>query len=242
MVATTQAGGRPAELGRGFYLGLSVLMALVIVAGFSQTVPDDLVPPGIALPFVAHGLVFGCWVALIVLQPALVATGNVRRHRQVGLVGAGVAAAMVVMGVTATLLAYPYHRVPGFFPGGVFLVMNLLGIAVFGALVASAVALRRQPDWHKRLMICATASILGPGLGRFLPMDSFGAAAPLVMFGVQDAILLIGPAADLAVRRKVHPAWLWGIAAVIFSQVAIGPLAFSPPALALVKALRAWVI
>ncbi len=239
MVTATQAAGRPAEVGRGFYLGLSVLMVLVLLAGFSQTVPGDLTPPGLPLPFVAHALVFGGWVLLIILQPALVATGQIKRHRQVGLVGAGVAAAMVVMGVTATILAYPYHRVPAFFPGGVFLVMNILGILVFGGLVGTAIALRRQPDWHKRLMICATASILGPGLGRFLPMDAFGAVAPLVMFGVQDAILLIGPAADLVVRRRVHPAYLWGFAAVIFSQVAIGPLAFSPPILALVKVLRA---
>lgn len=238
MAAAIDAVRRPADVGRGFYLGLSVLMALVIVAGFSQTVPDDIAPPGLPLPFVAHGLVFSGWVLLLVTQPLLVTTGQVRRHRQLGLIGAGLAAAMVVMGVTATLLAYPYHRVPGFFPGGVFLVMNCLGIVVFGGLVAAAIVLRRQSDWHKRLMICATASILGPGLGRFLPMDSFGAAAPLVLFGVEDLILLAGPAADLIVRRRVHPAYLWGVAAVIASQVAIGPLAFSPPVLSLVKILR----
>jgi uncharacterized membrane protein YozB (DUF420 family) len=235
---TTDSAGRPAEVGRKFYLGLSVLMALVIVAGFSQTVPDDLTPPGLALPFIIHGLVFSSWVALVVVQPLLVSTGQVKRHRQLGLLGAGLAAAMVVMGVTATIAAYPYHRVPVFFPGGVFLVMNCLGIAVFGGLVAAAIRLRRQSDWHKRLMICATASILGPGLGRFLPMDSFGAAAPLVLFGVEDLILLAGPVADLIVRRRVHPAYLWGVAAVILSQVAIGPLAFSPPVLALVRTLR----
>jgi hypothetical protein len=37
-------------------------------------------------------------------------------------------------------------------------------------------------------MLCATISILGPGLGRLLPMASFGKAAPLVMFGVILAV------------------------------------------------------
>ena len=86
-------------------------------------------------------------------------------------------------------------------------------------------------------MMCASAAILGPGLGRFLPMDSFGAIAPLVLFLVNDLVLLMGPAADLVVRRRIHPAYGWGVAAVVLMQVAIGPLAFSPMAKAAVHAL-----
>jgi hypothetical protein len=88
----------------------------------------------------------------------------------------------------------------------VFLVMNCLGILVFGGLVAGGVALRRQAEWHKRLMLCATVSILGPGLGRLLPMDAFGAAAPAVMFGVILVFALAGPIADQIVRKRIHPA------------------------------------
>jgi hypothetical protein len=141
------------------------------------------------------------------------------------------------MGLAATVYSIVSHNVPSFFPKGIFLAMNLLAILVFGFLVAAAVALRRQADWHKRLMLCATASILGPGLGRFLPMESFGALAPLVLFAVNDAILLAGPAADLLVRRRAHPAYLWGVGAVLLSQVLIGPLGFSPLAAAAVRAL-----
>jgi MFS family permease len=69
-------------------------------------------------------------------------------------------------------------------------------------------------------------------------MASFGAVAPLVMFAVNDVILLAGPAADLVVRRRIHPAYLWGVAAVVLMQALIGPLAFSPPAQTLVRALQ----
>jgi len=237
-MATIDAAPRRTEVGHGFYVTWSLVMAGVIVAGFSQTVPDDFAAPHFPLLMAVHGAIFTAWVVLMVAQPILVATGQVRRHRVIGLVGAGLAAAMVVMGVAATLYTVVTHHVPSFFPKGVFLVMSLLSILVFGALVAAAVRLRRQPDWHKRLMLCATASILGPGLGRFLPMDSFGAFAPLVLFAVNDAILLAGPAADLAVRRKVHPAYLWGVTAVVLWQVLIGPLGFSPPVAALVRALE----
>jgi hypothetical protein len=141
------------------------------------------------------------------------------------------------MGVAATVFAIASHNVPSFFPKGIFLALSLLGILVFGVLVAAAVRLRRRADWHKRLMLCATASILAPGLARFLPMDAFGALAPLVLFAVNDAFLLAGPAADLAVQRNVHPAYRWGVALVVLYQALIGPLGFSPLAAAAVRAL-----
>ncbi len=240
-MTTMVARRQPARTaGRSFYLIMSLLMAAVFVGGFSQTVPDDFAPvPGLPLLLHIHGAVFTLWVLLFVAQPAFVARGSVELHRRIGVLGAGLAAAMVVMGVAATLFAIRYHRVPIFFPPGVFLVMNLLGILVFGGLVAAGVALRRKAEWHKRLMLCATVSILGPGLGRLLPMGSFGAAAPLVMFGVIALFLFAGPVFDLVTRRRVHPAYRWGVAAILLSEVLIGPLAFAPPTAAVLRFLQA---
>jgi hypothetical protein len=134
----------------------------------------------------------------------------------------------VVMGLAATFYAVRYHMIPSFFPPTIFLVMNGLGILAFGGLVAAGIVNRHRAEWHKRLMMCATISILGPGLGRLLPMDSFGAAAPLVMFGVIALFAFAGPVADLVVRRRIHPAYYWGVATIIGTELAIAPLAFSP--------------
>ena len=239
-MTTIEARSRPSQgVGRRFYLVMSLVMAATIVAGFSQTVPDDFTAhPGLPLLLHVHGAVFTLWVMLIVAQPALIAQGSIQRHRQLGMVGAGLASAMVIMGLAATLFAIRYHRVPSFFPVGVFLVMNSVGILTFAGLVTAAVLLRRKADWHKRLMICATVSILGPGLGRFLPMDSFGAFAPLVMFGVIILYALAGPAHDLITIRRVHPAYLWGAAAILIGDLAIAPLAFAPPTTAFIHWLR----
>ncbi len=236
-----EAGRRPvASVGRRFYLIMSLLMAAVFIGGFGQTVPDDFTHvPGLPLLFHVHGAVFTCWVLVFVAQPAFVARGSLKLHRQVGMAGAGLAVLMVVMGLAATIFAFRDHRVPVFFPPGVFLVMNGLGILVFGGLVAGGIALRRKAEWHKRLMLCATISILGPGLGRLLPMDSFGAAAPLVMFAVILAFALAGPVVDQIVRKRIHPAYAWGVGAILLSDLLIGPLAFSPPVAAMVKLLRA---
>ncbi|WP_426031908.1 hypothetical protein [Caulobacter sp. DWP3-1-3b2] len=240
MTAAAMTTQRPAaQVGRRFYLIMALVMAAVLVGGFSQTVPGDFAPsPGLPLLLHIHGAVFTCWVLLFVAQPAFIARGSLKLHRQVGMFGAVLAAAMVVMGLAATLFAVRYHRVPSFFPPTIFLVMNAIGILVFGGLVAAGVALRRRSEWHKRLMLCATVSILGPGLGRLLPMDSFGKAAPLVMFGVIALFAFAGPVIDLIVRRRIHPAYLWGVGAILLSEILIGPLAFAPPTLALLKIIR----
>ena len=214
-------------------------MALVIVAGFSTTVPDDFThTPGLPLLLHIHGAVFTLWVLLFVAQPAFIARGSLKLHRQIGWVGAGLAAAMVTMGFAATLFAIRFHFVPSFFPTGVFLVMNCIGILVFAGLVAAGISLRRKADWHKRLMICATASILGPGVGRLMAMLNLGALTPLFIFALVDLFAIAGAIYDLIERRRVHPAYFWGVGAIVLSEILIGPLAFAPPTLALVHLIR----
>lgn len=239
MNSLTMPRARPKPVGRRFYLVVSLLMAAVIIGGFAGTVPGDFAPkPGLPLLLHVHGAVFTLWVFLFVAQPAFIAKGSIALHRKVGWVGAVLAMAMFVMGVAATLYSIRYHLVPSFFPPRIFLVMNLIGILVFAGLVAAGIAFRKRAEWHKRLMLCATISILGPGLGRLLPMDSFGAGAPLVMFGVIALFAFAGPVADLTVRRKVHPAYYWGVAAILISMAIIPPVAFSPiggAALAIVR-------
>jgi len=238
MTAVVRDGAAGQVRGR-FYLIMSLAMAAVIVGGFSQTVPADFTAnPGLPLLLHLHGAVFTLWLFLLVAQPALVARGSLALHRKLGWFGAWLAAAMVFMGLAATVFAIRYHFVPSFFPPPVFLVMNILGIMVFGGLVAAGVRMRRQAEWHKRLMLCATVSILGPGLGRLLPMGSFGALAPLVMFGAIALFAFAGPIQDLFTLRRIHPAYLWGVGAILVSEIAIGPLAFSPPALALLRVLQ----
>jgi hypothetical protein len=239
-MTTIEAGRSPAaSVGRRFYLIMSLLMAAVFVGGFSQTVPDDFTHvPGLPLLLHVHGAVFTLWVLVFVAQPAFVARGSLKLHRQVGMAGAWLAGLMVIMGLAATLFAIRFGMVPSFFPPTIFLVMNIIGILVFGGLVAGGVALRRKAEWHKRLMLCATISILGPGLGRLLPMGSFGQAAPLVMFAAILAFALAGPIVDLVVRKRVHAAYAWGVGAIVLSNLLIAPLAFSPPALALLKLVR----
>ncbi|WP_140852653.1 hypothetical protein [Sphingomonas glacialis] len=231
---------RPAVVGRPFYLVMSLAMAAVFISGFGNTVPNDFIgTPALPLLLHVHGAVFTLWVMLFVAQPAFIARGSITLHRKIGWLGVALAAAMLIMGVAATLFTVHYGYIPSFLPPAIFLVMNLVGIAVFAGLIAAGIALRKRSEWHKRLMLGATVSILGPGLGRLLPMPSFGAAAPVVLFGVGMLFALAGPVVDLIVRRRVHPAYYWVVGTIAVSQLAIAPLAFSPIGGGLLAVVRA---
>ncbi len=81
---------------------------------------------------------------------------------------------------------------------------------------------------------------MDPGFGRLLPMPSFGSAAPLVMFCAILSFGVAGMVADLIVRRRIHPAYLWGVGAIVLMDVAIGPLAFAPPTVALLGLIESF--
>lgn len=220
---------RAKGLGRWFYLGMALFLAVIIFAGFAQTYPVSLassppLPPLLHL----HAAVFASWVLLMVAQPALAAGGSMRVHRTLGWAGAILACAMVVMGFAAVIVALRENYVPAFLPRRIFVIGNLLSVIGFGGLVATAVVNRRRPEWHKRLMITATIVIISQALGRLLPMGSFGDAAPGVLFGVVTLLALVGPAVDLIVRGRVHPAYFLGLSVLLAFEVLTPLIAFSP--------------
>ncbi|TCP71254.1 hypothetical protein [Sphingomonas sp. PP-CE-1G-424] len=155
------------------------------------------------------------------------------------MLGAGIAVTMVVLGIVTTVMAIQQHRVPPFFPPGIFLVLDVLGVIGFGILTAWAIALRKQAAWHKRLMLCGTILVMSPALGRLLPMPQLGKFAPLAVFASMAVFVVAGIIFDLRVRGKIHPAYYWGGGVLVVTNVLVGPLGFSPPVLQLVERLAA---
>jgi hypothetical protein len=84
------------------------------------------------------------------------------------------------------------------------MLLNVASIAVFSLLVAAGWWWRRRPQAHKRLMLAATvAALMPPGISRLPGVAGHeGAIAALAV-----AFLLVGPAYDLATRRRIHPAY-----------------------------------
>jgi len=77
---------------------------------------------------------------------------------------------------------------------------------LFAALVTAGILLRHRADFHKRLMLLATACMLPNPISR-LPM-SF--QSNLVILLIFDGLLIAAVATDTFRKRRLHPSFLWG--------------------------------
>ena len=240
-----QAGGlqpRPwpqPAVNRRFYRIMSILLTVITVFGFAHTVPSDFAPPGLPVMLQLHAAIFAAWVLLFLAQPAFIANKSYATHRRVGWVGAGLAAAMVALGAAAIMFALWNNTLPPFYPRGLFIMRGFLGLAVFTGLITAAIVLRRHRDWHKRLILCAAIVIIVPGMERAMPLPLFGNAWPYVVDAVIDLIALAGPTLDLIVSRRIHPAYLWGVGAILLLQAVVDITSPSPLAQSLLHAVGA---
>src|SRR5215468_7022801 len=96
-----------------------------------------------------------------------------------------------------------------------FAIFPLTIIATFGGLVAAAIANVRRPEYHKRLMLLATVSIMPPAVARLIGMAAtlttgaprqFGVAPPSVIAAMAIGTVA-GVAADLLIGAAMVYEW-----------------------------------
>lgn len=197
-----------------FFMRMAIVVALTIIAGFSLQFAMGRSTLA-ARPLVhLHGLAFMGWVVLFVTQVRLATSGSLELHRRLGWIAAGWAVLLVVMGFAITIDVARLGKAPFFFLPQYFLIANPLSVLCFALLTASAIRFRRSPDWHKRLHICATIAIIGPGLGRLLPMPLMGRYAFDIVVAVSLLFPLVGMIRDLRNDGRIHPAWWFGVIAI----------------------------
>ncbi len=215
----TQATVVSRQSQRRFYLGIAVVIAAIVFAGFARTYYLRGFFTAEPLPGLLHlhGLVFTCWLLLFVVQTTLVAAGRTDIHRRLGVVGGVLAATMLVVGVLTAIHAAQRGGTPLGMPALRFMVIPLGDITVFSILVTAALLYRRKPEIHKRLMLCATIAILAPATSR-LPFAFIRRVGPVAFFGLADLVLLACILYDLVSRRKVHPAYWWAGLLIVASQ------------------------
>jgi hypothetical protein len=211
-----------------FFFIMACLMAALIVAGFSFNLAMGR--SSFALPWLVHfhAWVMMGWVGLYVVQNSLIFGGNVALHRRLGWLSVVLIPAIVVMGVLITRYSLQTGGGPPFFDQNQFLISNPLQLFGFAGLATTAVMVRRNTGWHRRLMFCAFAILTGPGIGRLMPSPLLipyawylEALLPAIVF------MMVGILADRRRYGAVHPAWLWGIGAVLGIQVVADLIAYS---------------
>jgi hypothetical protein len=205
---------------RRLYIWFAVFMPIIVLAGFARTYYLKGFfgnPPLPGLLVHLHGLVMTSWVVLFVTQVSLVATGRTRTHQRLGVLGAILAALIVVVGVLTGIAGAARGASPGP-PALQFLVIPLGDMLVFAILVGTALYFRRgRLDVHKRLMLLAAVNLLAPAIAR-IPLHFIETGGALAFFGLTDLILLACVGFDTIRNRRLHPAFLWGTLFIIAFQ------------------------
>lgn len=208
---------------RVFYSGMAVAMAVTVLVGFSSTYYLKLLGASPmttigGLPFTAlvhvHGVLFTCWIFFFLIQTSLVASGRVAVHRRLGIAGAFLAAAMVLVGVALAVFSAGRGSAPPGIDPLSFLAVPFFDMVLFTTFVSIAIAKRREKETHKRLMLLAYVSLLAAPIARIPGILPLG---PLGYFGLAFAFVVAGAVYDLTTRGRIHRVYLWGGALFVLS-------------------------
>jgi hypothetical protein len=114
---------------------------------------------------------------------------------------------MIAVATMTALAAAKRGSGPAGIPPLAFLAIPLFDMMMFTTFITAALALRRNKEAHKRLMLLAYVSIMGAPAARLPGVLPLG---PLAFYGIGFVFLAAGIIYDLVSRRRVHPAYLWG--------------------------------
>lgn len=195
----------------GFFRGMAVLFLMITAAGFARTLylrPLFDVPP-LPVTFYVHGSFTTLWVVLFCVQAFLIANKRIAVHRQMGIVGA-----LVAIGVVGSGLAILHYVAVEYPQQGATLDQiapliwgNIAGLIAYSIFVGVGISLRSRAQFHKRLMLMATLTMMGQPLARIGHFDAFRLSDSLI---VNDAIYGLGGVVLLYVMVMIHDVWLSG--------------------------------
>ena len=204
---------------RKLYAWAAVVTVLIAVGGFARTyyLKSVFGAPPLSNLLHLHAALMTAWVVLFVVQIRFIAARRKDLHRKLGVFGALLALAIVVVAIPTSIEAARRGITTPGMPPLVFMIVPLGAAAVFAVFVAVGIAYRRRMDFHKRLMLLATLSILTPAIAR-VPWEAFRAGGPLLFLGLTDLCVIAFVVYDTVKNRRLHPAFGWGTLFLIVSQ------------------------
>lgn len=210
---------------RTFFSGIALLVLIAVLMGFARTyfLAGGFWAKLPSLTVHVHGALFTLWIALLVAQVALVASGRTRWHMRLGIAGMFLAPLMVITGVTTLIGAIKR----GFAPPPVLQIItaqDTLIFCLFSFLISWAFLARRDAPTHKRLILCATFLIIIPAIARW-PIVGNIAQNPVPFYAFVNSFPALLVVYDVWTRRALHRATICGVALMIILQLAVLPLA-----------------
>jgi hypothetical protein len=209
--------GSDLSTSRSLYIVAALACAAIAVTGFARSYFLKILFGSPPLPVLlhVHGIIMSLWCLLFFVQAYLVSTHRIRAHRRLGILGAVLAFAVVAMGTYATVEAtareVQSHAVGRFH---YLFGLNLVNLLLFALFVVAALTLRTRPEFHKRLMLMATLSLLAPAVARITLLFTHDVMAQFLTF---DFCVLTFVVTDTVRYRRLHPAFGFGATLLIVS-------------------------
>ncbi|PZQ59397.1 MAG: hypothetical protein DI570_16285 [Phenylobacterium zucineum] len=209
-------GGAPARRPRlPIHVVAAWISALLVFVGFAPSYYlKGLIqaPPPLSPLTMAHGALYTAWVGLFLAQAQLIAAGRPMLHRRLGMLGAMLFGAMMVLGLSTAITAGRLgHAPPGAPAPLVFMALPVFGIVLLTGLVGAALVTRDRPAVG-RLFIPA-------GVPHWQMQGSFV---------VIEALLLAVALWDSRREGRFHPAWTVSLASIAVSHAVVS-WAFTAP-------------
>lgn len=204
-----------------FYPGYALFALAIVLAGFSTTYILPMARRSFDAPLIVH--VHGAsalgWVLMLIAQAFLVGRGRTPAHRLLGRAAIPLALSVWASGIGTAVWAAGRDLHSQGTAATSSLAGTATGLSFFLALAIAAVALRKRPDWHKRLILLATIQLLWPAFFRLrhlLPM----VPNPEIWLALVLAYAPIAFAAlrDRLVCGRVHAVWRYVAPVLVVEQ------------------------
>jgi hypothetical protein len=223
-----------------FYFYLALSCAAIAFIGFAPTYWMPMASKTLRVSPVihVHGTVFFAWSLFLVFQTWLASSGQIARHRSVGMIGVSLATAMTIFGTFAAINVMKQSAAIGMRAEGIaFAIVPLSGIAFFAVVFTLAIVNVRRSDFHKRLMLLAAISILDAAIARWFltflaPPGAVG--PPPVAVTIPPAMIslllvVVALVYDWRTRGRPHPVWVIGGGAMLLIKLLNLPISNSGP-------------
>jgi hypothetical protein len=222
-----------------FYFYMALACIAVAFLGFAPTYWMPMASGKLpAMPLVHfHGLLFFAWTLYFAFQSWLAASGQVTRHRTIGMIGISLATAMTIFGFLVAVNVMKRSAAAGLANEGIaFAIVPLSGIAFFAVVFTLAIANVRRPEIHKRLMLLAGISLLDAAVARWFltflaPPGPLGPPpVPVTIAPALVAYLLLVAAIvfDWRTRGRPHPVYVYGGIALVAVKLLNWPISTTP--------------
>ena len=180
-----------------------------------------------------HAIAFSSWLLLLTAQILLVRSRNTALHMKLGVVGVALVPVMAVSAYLSEVYTQRWHLAnpPDNYP---FFIVPILWASTFAVLATAALAVRRNPAAHKRLILLATTVIVGAAYGRWFG-DALtrwfgdGLGGMLINTYAPANLIIVGALGyDLWTRGRLHKVYETAVPAIFLTEIASTLIYHSP--------------